>query len=134
MKGKLENLFFRKFQYIDLGNEYTPEENESKGNVQIKNIQSGFNQKDSSFNGLFSLNIVNDLFFLTLEVHGEVTFPSDSLPDDISNKQDILEEIIFNSLELISKETNNRLNEFLKWSPTQLEESIEFWKLNKIHR
>lgn len=134
MKGKLENLFFRKFQYIDLGNEYTPEENESKGNVQIKNIQSGFNQKDSSFKGLFSLNIVNDLFFLTLEVHGEVTFPSGSLPDDISNKQDVLEEIIFNSLELISKETNNRLNEFLKWSPTQLEESIEFWKLNKIHR
>ena len=63
MKGKLENLFFRKFQYIDLGNEYTPEENESKGNVQIKNIQSGFNQKDSSFKGLFSLNIVNDLLF-----------------------------------------------------------------------
>lgn len=63
MEGKLENLFFRKFQYIDLGDEYTPEENESKGRVQIKNIQLGLNPKDSSLQGLFSLNITNDLFF-----------------------------------------------------------------------
>lgn len=131
MEGKLESLFFRKFQYIDLGDEYTPEENESKGKVQIKNIQSGLNQKDNLFEGLFLLNITNDLFFLTLEVHGKVTF--EKLPEDISNQQDILEKIITNSLELISRETNNRLNEFLKLTPTQLEEFIGFWRLNKAH-
>lgn len=131
MKARLENLFFRKFQYIDLGDNDTPEEDEYKGSVQIKNIQSGFNQRDHVFEGHFSLNIVNDLFFLTLEVHGIVSF--ESLLEDISKKQDILEKVISNSLELISKETNDRLNEFLTWSPTQLEEYIEYWQLNKVN-
>lgn len=131
MEARLENLFFRKFQYIDLGDNDTPEEGEYKGSVQIKNIQSGFNQRDHVFEGHFSLNIVNALFFLTLEVHGIVSFKS--LLEDTSNKQDILEKVISNSLELISKETNDRLNEFLTWSPTQLEEYIEYWQLNKVN-
>ena len=63
--------------------------------------------------------------------NGKVTF--EKLPEDISNQQDILEKIITNSLELISRETNNRLNEFLKLTPTQLEEFIGFWRLNKAH-
>ena len=56
-------------------------------------------------------------------------FPLDNLVNN-SNDHIILKDISINSLKLISEETNKRLNEFLKWSPTQLNEFIEFWELN----
>lgn len=125
----LSSLIFNKFQYIEfLKKEHDNELYDANSSVRVNNNKTSLNNNRFLTNFTVFINS-SPYFIISVEVVGECIIElNDTEKEKIKEKdKDLLKTVTKDSLNHILHETNNRINLFLSWSPTQPQQQVDFF-------